>query len=99
MRRIRRNPEIHISHYTGGPLKQSFERLSLAEDSNELTFFSRFKFLSSRISRRLPRFFFATLVVLGMISSGCGARRPIANRRQPLLARPPTARPEPAQPA
>jgi len=80
-------------------LKQSFERLSLAEDSNELTFFSRFKFLSSRISRRLPRFFFATLVVLGMISPGCGARRPIANRRQPPPAEPSNTPPGTAESA
>jgi rare lipoprotein A len=67
-------------------LKHSSERFSWAADSIELAFFSRFNFLSSRISGGLPQFFFATLVVLGMISSGCGARRPIANRQPPPAA-------------
>jgi rare lipoprotein A len=64
-------------------LKLSFERYPQVRDSIELAFFSRFSFLSSRISRRLPQSFFATLVVMGMISAGCGARRPIANRQPP----------------
>ena len=67
-------------------MKHSSERVCWLADSIEPVFFSRSNFLSSRISGRLPEFFFATLVVLGMISSGCGARRPIANRQPPPAA-------------
>jgi rare lipoprotein A len=99
MHRIRRNLRIHTPHDTSEPLKHSLERLSRASDSIELAFLSRFNFLSSRISCRLPHFFFATLVVLGMISSGCAARRPIANRRQPPPAAPSNTPPGTAESA
>jgi peptidoglycan lytic transglycosylase len=64
-----------------------------------MAFFSRFTFRSSRVSCRLRQLFFATLVVLGMISSGCGARRPIADRRQRPPAEPSNTPPERAESA
>ena len=79
-------------------MKHSSERFSWAADSIELAFFCRFYFPSSRISCRLPQFFLATLVVLGLISSGCGARRPIANR-QPSPAAPSNTPPGTAESA
>ena len=64
-----------------------------------MAFFFRFTFRSSRVSCRLPQLFFATLVALGMISSGCGARRPIADRRQRPPAEPSSTPPETAESA
>jgi rare lipoprotein A len=80
-------------------LKHSLERYPRVRNSLELAFLFRFNFLRSRISDRLPQFFFVTLVVLGMISSGCGARRPIANRRQPAPAGPSNTPPGTAESA
>lgn len=78
-------------------MKSSLERLSVLLDSRKHVFQTKNRNLSDSFSPLL--FVLSALCVLGVGSSGCASRKPIADRRQPPPAQPTATPPETADAA